>query len=560
MTHVALGVVAAGPAADAIGAARADAGRRPVRQQALRPGRHAVGPRGRGRGGRSGCPGSACPGPRGRSSARSRRCATQPARAGRSTTSCSAGWAARRWRPRSSAPRPGSTLTVLDSTDPDRCARRSPTGSSAPSWSSPASPASTVETDTQRRAYEAAFTDAGIDPAGAHRRGHRPRQPAGRGGPRRRLPRRQRRPERRRPLLRADRLRAGPERPGRRRHRGPARRGRGGRRPARRGRRGQPRAAPRRRHGRHRRRCATSSSSSTAARASSASPTGPSSSSPRAPASRAPASCPSSSATPTTPRCAGPRPTSTVARLVGDSDDEPARPQTPDGDPRSEVHVSGAARRPDAALGGRDRRRRPAARASTRSTSPTSRAPRRPPAACSTAPAAARTPAAFTDGAVEVRALGGDWLGDASTVADGARRAVRPARPRPRLRRRDGLPRPARRRRAGRRARRARPGVPSGPTTFGWGPRFLHSTGQFHKGGPADRRLPADHRRARTRTSPSPDATFTFGDFIAAQAAGDAQVLADHGRPVLRLHLTDHDAGLAQLRRRPALPDAGGAA
>ena len=36
--------------------------------------------------------------------------------------------------------------------------------------------------------------------------------------------------------------------------------------------------------------------------------------------------------------------------------------------------------------------------------------------------------------------------------------------------------------------------------------------------------------------------------FIASQAGGDAAVLADHGRPVLQLHLTDHDAGLAQLR------------
>ena len=40
-------------------------------------------------------------------------------------------------------------------------------------------------------------------------------------------------------------------------------------------------------------------------------------------------------------------------------------------------------------------------------------------------------------------------------------------------------------------------GAPAEPTTFGWGPRFLHSTGQFHKGGPPDRCLPADHRRAR---------------------------------------------------------------
>jgi glucose-6-phosphate isomerase len=44
-----------------------------------------------------------------------------------------------------------------------------------------------------------------------------------------------------------------------------------------------------------------------------------------------------------------------------------------------------------------------------------------------------------------------------------------------------------------------------------------------------------------------PGRDFTFGDFIAAQAAGDAQVLAEHARPVLQLHLTDHDAGLAQV-------------
>ncbi|MGL4176494.1 MAG: glucose-6-phosphate isomerase, partial [Dermatophilaceae bacterium] len=44
-----------------------------------------------------------------------------------------------------------------------------------------------------------------------------------------------------------------------------------------------------------------------------------------------------------------------------------------------------------------------------------------------------------------------------------------------------------------------------------------------------------------------PGRDFTFGEFVAAQAAGDAQVLAGYGRPVLHLHLTDHDAGLAQV-------------
>jgi glucose-6-phosphate isomerase len=46
-----------------------------------------------------------------------------------------------------------------------------------------------------------------------------------------------------------------------------------------------------------------------------------------------------------------------------------------------------------------------------------------------------------------------------------------------------------------------------------------------------------------------PGLPFTFGGFIAAQAIGDAAVLASHGRPVLRLHLTDHDAGLVAVRR-----------
>ncbi len=86
------------------------------------------------------------------------------------------------------------------------------------------------------------------------------------------------------------------------------------------------------------------------------------------------------------------------------------------------------------------------------------------------------------------------------------------------------------------------------PTTFGWGPRFLHSTGQYHKGGPPT----GVYLQITTEPIEDlaiPDRPFTFGGFIAAQAIGDATVLADHGRPVLRLHLTDHDAGLDAVRR-----------
>ncbi len=74
------------------------------------------------------------------------------------------------------------------------------------------------------------------------------------------------------------------------------------------------------------------------------------------------------------------------------------------------------------------------------------------------------------------------------------------------------------------------------PVTFGWGPRFLHSTGQYHKGGPAV----GVHLQVTGLVEADlavPDRPFTFGEFINAQAAGDAEVLAAAGQPVLRLHL-----------------------
>jgi len=84
------------------------------------------------------------------------------------------------------------------------------------------------------------------------------------------------------------------------------------------------------------------------------------------------------------------------------------------------------------------------------------------------------------------------------------------------------------------------------PVTFGWGPRFLHSTGQFHKGGPADG-VYLQITAEPGHDLEVPGRPFTFGTLIAAQAAGDAAVLAELGRPVLRLHLTDRTTGLAEL-------------
>lgn len=86
------------------------------------------------------------------------------------------------------------------------------------------------------------------------------------------------------------------------------------------------------------------------------------------------------------------------------------------------------------------------------------------------------------------------------------------------------------------------------PVTFGWGPRFLHSTGQYHKGGPQNGvflQITADS----TQDLPVPGQPFTFGQLQAAQAAGDRAALQQRGRPLLHLHLTEREAGLAQLQQ-----------
>jgi glucose-6-phosphate isomerase len=79
------------------------------------------------------------------------------------------------------------------------------------------------------------------------------------------------------------------------------------------------------------------------------------------------------------------------------------------------------------------------------------------------------------------------------------------------------------------------------PVTFGWGPRFLHSTGQYHKGGPANGVF-LQITGAPTASVQIPGRDFDFATLISAQAAGDARVLAEAGRPVLRLHVGNRDA------------------
>jgi glucose-6-phosphate isomerase len=78
------------------------------------------------------------------------------------------------------------------------------------------------------------------------------------------------------------------------------------------------------------------------------------------------------------------------------------------------------------------------------------------------------------------------------------------------------------------------------PVTFGWGPRFLHSTGQYHKGGP-DTGVYLQVTGQPRADLAVPDRPFTFHEFLTAQAVGDGTVLADKGRPVLRLHVSGPD-------------------
>jgi glucose-6-phosphate isomerase/transaldolase/glucose-6-phosphate isomerase len=78
-------------------------------------------------------------------------------------------------------------------------------------------------------------------------------------------------------------------------------------------------------------------------------------------------------------------------------------------------------------------------------------------------------------------------------------------------------------------------------STFGIGPRYLHSTGQYHKGGPNKALafvLTADDESA----TDIPGAGYSFAVLKRAQALGDVQTLEAHGRRAVRLHLTRGEA------------------
>jgi len=83
-------------------------------------------------------------------------------------------------------------------------------------------------------------------------------------------------------------------------------------------------------------------------------------------------------------------------------------------------------------------------------------------------------------------------------------------------------------------------------TTAGYGPRFLHSTGQLHKGGTPSGwflQITSDHPADR----PIPGWPYTFGRLIDAQAEGDFAAIESHDLPILRVHLADPERGLVAL-------------
>jgi len=155
----------------------------------------------------------------------------------------------------------------------------------------------------------------------------------------------------------------------------------------------------------------------------------------------------------------------------------------------------------------------------------------------------AATPA-LVDGPIEVHASG-DWLSAGVGTTSEALRAFLAAAPedgylavqayldrlddastavlRPELARRSGL-----------------------QTTFGWGPRFLHSTGQYHKGGHQNGVF-LQITGESSGDLEVPDRPYTLAGLQRAQALGDGQVLAQRDRPVLRLHLTERAEGLVEL-------------
>jgi transaldolase / glucose-6-phosphate isomerase len=85
-------------------------------------------------------------------------------------------------------------------------------------------------------------------------------------------------------------------------------------------------------------------------------------------------------------------------------------------------------------------------------------------------------------------------------------------------------------------------------TCLGFGPRFLHSTGQAYKGGPNSGVFLQVTCNVKADLA-VPGQKYTFGVVKAAQARGDFQVLAERNRRALRVHLEDLESGLSTLSK-----------
>jgi glucose-6-phosphate isomerase len=84
------------------------------------------------------------------------------------------------------------------------------------------------------------------------------------------------------------------------------------------------------------------------------------------------------------------------------------------------------------------------------------------------------------------------------------------------------------------------------PVTFGWGPRFLHSTGQFQKGGQQNGvflQITGDVKKDIA----IPGQSYGFKTLVAAQALGDGKALASRKYPLLRFNLTNRAMGISEL-------------
>lgn len=84
------------------------------------------------------------------------------------------------------------------------------------------------------------------------------------------------------------------------------------------------------------------------------------------------------------------------------------------------------------------------------------------------------------------------------------------------------------------------------PTSFGWGPRFMHSTGQFHKGGQKN----GSFLQITGETSIDyeiPGRSYSLRTLLFAQAIGDNRALATRKYPLLRLHLQNRSAGIDEI-------------